>query len=178
MYFFIILLVPAFMIVLFLIAKKRHKGKRIPLRIYAVILLCPIALGVPVWSLICQINETLYDEMIHSDSVVAFYSEADAVTISNLPTYQREGEIGIRGLPKYAREDDLIEICKLSFYKEGQQIVTARVCKIQNASNYPRDAIVNYQGNDYCFLSEKVLYRNSFFFLNADFVRYILSEVL
>ena len=76
--------------------------------------------------------------------------------------------------PVYAQESDVTELCSIQF-SNGTKM---RMCKLKNSRLYPENTYNYYHGQCYCFLSDKLFYRNAFYLFSDEYAEYLIVNIM
>ncbi len=121
----------------------------------------------------------LYDKIYASNEITVTDNEETRSypfsPESSIPIlYRHAGE-----KPVKAREEDVQIVAKIGFISAAKNSkVTLNLSRIVGTDGYPEDAVWNYRGTNYCLLSTKFLYKNTFLYLEDGFVTQLMEVVL
>lgn len=120
-----------------------------------------------------------YDKIMQADELLVSRDEEE--DIINF-TFDHEGLVLLNSIgesPVYIKEKDVTPVCELSFInKEKKTEIKTRLCLLNDFKNYPNSVWFSFKGRTYCFLSEKILYKNAGYYFDEEFATQVLSEVL
>lgn len=125
-------------------------------------------------------NFSLYWNIMHSDKIEAYYDGAsEGVPIEFAPEGHSLLSSSMDDAPVYAKGRDIESICWVKFEHSGSRFMElVQVCKVNNPGAYPDDATVFYNGNMYCFLSGRFLYKGAFYYLPANYAEPLIEALL
>lgn len=126
-------------------------------------------------------NLSLYGNIMSSDKIEAYYGGAS----EGIPIefeFSREDSSSSEpdpDVPIYAKRRDVESICWVKFeHSDSRFMELVEVCKVKNPGAYPDAATVFYNGNMYCFLSGRFLYKGSFFYLHDHYAQPLIKAIL
>ncbi len=124
-------------------------------------------------------NFAHYDRIMSSEQITAITGDQRRSVSLELDPEGKYLLTNLEDRPVYAQEEDIRELCQVEFVKSGKSgSVTLRFCELENPGDYAEYAAFEYEGKYYCFLSEKLLYKNAFYLFNADYAALLIEALL
>lgn len=162
-----IVLVAGTLIVIFsiILSRRRLKPVVIICSIISILLSSAVVFGTRTGN-----NLEHYLRIVSSGSVEVINQEGSTILPLNYKEYSIFKDLDKP--PKYVDERDIEEICVLRF-----NATDIRLCKLKNAAVYPENVKFFHDGEFYCFLSDKPLYKNAFYLFTEEYAQYVLNRI-
>lgn len=82
-------------------------------------------------------------------------------------------------MPTYISDEDYSNVASIVAIRANKQSINiGRLCKLGDSSSYSDVKIYYYEGNAYCFLSDKFMYNDVILYLPDDYAMNLIENIL